>query len=92
VQHGDEEKADRGVANPPRAGRPLIDVLAVQEIGLELGLGNPIRRLTVEFDPHPYGAGVGLLSALAQAIERQGADGLLIPIMPHGGSPVVVGG
>lgn len=89
AQHVLEEEADPAVADAKGGGGPLVDVSPVEEVVLELGLGDLVGGLGVELNQHAHGAGVGILGALALAVELEGLDGLLVPVGHHGGSPVV---
>jgi hypothetical protein len=87
LQDMNEEEADSAVADAHGVRRPVIDVLAVQEVILELALADLVRALAIELAQHAHRAGVGFLGALALAVEREQVDGFLIPVCHHGNSP-----
>ena len=48
----DEEEANTAVADAHGLGRPAVDVFAMQEVLLELGLGDQIGGFIVELTKH----------------------------------------
>jgi len=60
LQDMNEEAADSAVADAHGVRRPVIDVLAVQEVILELALADLVRALAIELAQHAHRAGVGL--------------------------------
>lgn len=84
-EHVQEDEANPSVADPHRVGRPLIDVLAVEDIVLQLFFCDAIRGCVVELGQHAYGPGVRFLGALAFAVQVQGLEGLLVPVCHHDG-------
>ena len=53
---------------------------------LELGLGDQVRGFVVQLPEHAQGTHIGLLGALAEAIELLGIGSFLLPVGLHGGS------
>jgi len=82
-----EEEADAAIADAHGIGRPVIDVLSVEEIVLELLFGDQIGGFAVELGEHADGAGVGLLSPFPLAIELKSLDRFVIPLCLHDTSP-----
>ncbi len=82
-----EEEANAAIADAHGIGRPMIDVLAVEEIILEFLLGDQIGGFAVELGEHADGAGVGLPSSFPLAVELKGLDRFVIPLCLHDTSP-----
>ena len=80
-------EAYAAIADAHGIGRPVIDVLAVEEIILKFLLGDQIGGFAVELGEHTDGAGVGLLSSLPLAVELKGLDRFVIPLCLHDTSP-----
>jgi hypothetical protein len=85
-KHVDIEEANAGVADTQGLWRPAVDVFALQEVLLELGLGDQIRGFVIELAEHPNRARVGSLSGFSFPIELQSGNHALIPIV-HKSSP-----
>jgi hypothetical protein len=60
----------------------------MEEILLELLLADAIRGFAAEFGEHANRTGVGLLGALAFAIELQSLNRVLIPVFHDRTSPL----
>ena len=60
----------------------------MEEILLEFLLGDEIGGFVVEFGEHAHSTGVGLLGALAFAVQLQGLDQVLIPVFHDHTSPL----
>ena len=70
-QDVDVEEANAAVADAHGLGRPAVDVFAVQEVLLELGLRDQIGGFVVELREHADRAGVGFLGGFSFPIELQ---------------------
>ena len=81
------EEANPAIADPHGIGRPVINVFALEEIVLELLLGDEIGGFAIELGEHADGAGVGLLSPFPFAVELKGLDRSVIPLCLHDTSP-----
>jgi hypothetical protein len=86
LQDIDVIKANAAVADAHGLGRPVIDVFALEEVLLELGLRNQIRGFVIELREHAHRAGIGLLGSFSFPIELQSIDHPLVPIV-HKDSP-----
>lgn len=82
-----EEEAYAAIADAHGIGRPVINVLPVEEIVLEFLLGDQIGGFSVELAEHADGARVGLLSPFPLAVELKGLDRSVIPLCLHDTSP-----
>ncbi len=80
-QYMDVEKTNTAVADAQGLGRPAVDVFAMEEVLLELGLGDEIGRFLVELREPTDRAGVGFLSRFSFPIELQDGDHAWIPIV-----------
>ena len=89
AQHVDEEMADAAGADAHRGGRPAIDVFALKKVLSKLLLSDEIGGRVVALAEHTQGPHIGLLGALAEAVELQGIDRFLVPVGHHGVSPLV---
>ena len=65
----------------------MIDVLAMEEVVLELLLSDQIGGFGVELGQHADQAGVGLLSPFPFAVELKGLDRSVISLCLHDTSP-----
>jgi hypothetical protein len=81
------EEANPAIADPHGIGRPVLDVLSVEEIALKFLLGDQIGGFAVELAEHANGACVGLLSPFSLAVELKGLDRSVIPLCLHDTSP-----
>jgi len=81
------EEANSAIADPHGIGGPVINVFALEEIVLELLLGDEIGGFAIELAEHANGAGVGLLSPFSFAVELKGLDRSVIPLCLHDTSP-----
>jgi hypothetical protein len=84
------EEANPAIADPHGIGRPVINVFALEEIVLELLLGDEIGGFAIELGEHTDGAGVGLLSPFPLAIELKSLDRSVIPLCLHDTSPFLI--
>ncbi len=82
-----EEEANAAIADAHGIGRPVIDILAVEEIILKFLLGDQIGGFAIELGKHTDGAGVGLLSSFPLAVELKDLDRFVIPLCLHDTSP-----
>lgn len=80
-EHLHEVEADPAVADAHGVRGPVVLVLAAQEVGFELGFGDVLRGLAVEFAQHAQRPGVCFLGALGLAVKRQRVDGLAEPLV-----------
>ncbi len=69
-----EEKPQPAVADPQGRGRPLIGVSPVEEIMLQIVLGDLIRGFMIKLHEHAHRTGVRFLGALTFAVELKGID------------------
>jgi hypothetical protein len=83
------EEFDAAVADAHSFRRPLADVLAVEEVVLEVFFGDLIGDFASELREHANGSGVSLLGAFSFAIELKGLDHFLAPVCHHDVSPFV---
>ena len=83
------EELDAAVADAHGFGRPLADVLAVEEVVLEFLFSDLIWALAGELGEHADGAGVSLLGAFPLAVELEGRDHSFVPVCHHDASPFV---
>jgi len=81
------EEANPTIADAHRIGRPVINVLSVEEIVLEFLLGDQIGSFAIELGEHANGTGVSLLSPFAFAVELKSLDRFVIPLCLHDTSP-----
>jgi len=84
------EEAYAAIADPHSIGRPVINVLSVEEIVLEFLLRDQVGGFAVELTEHANGAGVGLLSPFSFSIELKGLDRSVIPFCFHDTSPFAI--
>ena len=85
-----EEEAYAAIGDTHGIGRPVINVLAMEEVVLEFLLGDQVGGFVVELAEHANGAGVGLLSSFPLAIELKSLDRFVIPLCLHDTSPFSV--
>jgi hypothetical protein len=78
---------DAAIADAHSFRRPFADVLAVEEVVLEILFGDLIGALAGELREHANGPGVSLLGAFTLAIELEGFDHFLVPVCHHDVSP-----
>jgi hypothetical protein len=88
LENVDEEKLDAGLGDAKGGTGPTGDVLSVEEVVLQLRLGDLRRLLAVELRHLPHGAGVALLSSLALTGELQGPHGLGVVVGHRHTSPL----
>ncbi len=81
------EEAYAAIGDAHGIGGPVINVFAVKEIVLKFLLGDQIGGFGVELGEHADGAGIGLLSPFAFAIELKSLDRSVIPLCLHDTSP-----
>ena len=81
------EEANAAIADAHGIGGPVINVFALEEIVLELLLGDEIGGFAIELGEHADGAGVGLLSPFPFAVELKSLDRSVIPLCLHDTSP-----
>lgn len=72
-----EEELDATVADTHGSGGEVIDIVAVQEVGLELGFGEEVRGFVVELSEQADLTDIGFLSTFALAAELESAEHLL---------------
>jgi hypothetical protein len=81
------EEAYPAVADTHRTGRPLVCVLAMEEVVGKFFLSDEIWRLAVELGEHAHGTSVGLLRALPFAGQLEGLHHSVVPLGVHDSTP-----